>query len=123
MSKAGARITYVEWPREREAEDRLEGGGASWPCPFSAGGTLLLNPEEEGTLLRPAPAPPSISRLAPPAGGSEGLRSATALIRGGERRAGGTLFLSLPRIGSAPDRLGTGGRRRPETGAKVAARG
>ena len=97
------RITYVEWPRERETEDRLEGGGASWPCPFSAGGTLLLNPEEEGTLLRPAPAPPSISRLAPPAGGSEGLRSATALIRGGAG-AGDSLSLArwLPRIRSAP---------------------
>jgi hypothetical protein len=77
------RITYVEGPRERETEARLEGGGASWPCPFSAGGSLLLDPEDEETLLRPAPAPPSISRLAPPARGSEGLRSATAPIRGG----------------------------------------
>ena len=74
------RITYVEWPRERETEERLEGGGASWPCPFSAGRTLLLDPEDEQTLLRPAPAPapaptpapPSISQLAPPAGGKRG---------------------------------------------------
>lgn len=80
-------VIDVEGPRERETEDRLEGSGASWPCPFSAGGTLLLDPEDEDTLLRPAPAPapPSISRPGsrrPPVG-SEGLRSATALVRGG----------------------------------------
>ena len=96
------RITYVEWPRERETEERLEGGGASWPCPFSAGGTLLLDPEDEETLLRPAPAPapPSISQLAPPAGGKRGPPI-------GDGEQGGLYFSRSRESGVLP--IGVGG--------------
>ena len=91
--------TYGELAREMEAEDLLE-AAPSWPWPFSAGGSLLLEAAAEDMVLRPgppcpaAPAPPSI--LPPRAahrGKARGLRSATALIRrrgaGGGVRVGG----------------------------------
>jgi len=122
--------TYGELAREMEAEDLLE-AAPSWPWPFSAGGSLLLEAAAEDMVLRPgppcpaAPAPPSI--LPPRAahrGKARGLRSATALIR--RRGAGGGVRVpaSSPESG-APTGWGPGewGRRRPETEAKVAACG
>jgi len=114
--------TYGDLAREMEAEDLLE-AAPSWPWPFSAGGSLLLEAAAEDMVLRPgppcpaAPAPPSI--LPPRAahrGKARGLRSATALIR--RRGAAAGCGASSPESG-APARWGW----RPETEAKVAACG
>ena len=79
--------TYGELAREMEAEDLLE-APPSWPWPFSAGGSLLLEAAAEEMLLRPGslcsagPAPPSILPPCVAHGGkARGLRSATAVIR------------------------------------------
>lgn len=75
-----------------------------------------------GPRPRPRRRPSPGSRRPP--GGSDGLRSATALVRGdagggGER---GALYFSRSReSGALPIGGGSGDRRRPETGAKVAA--
>ena len=84
--------TYGELAREMEAEDLLE-APPSWPWPFSAGGSLLLEAAAEEMLLRPGslcsadPVPPSILPPRDAHGGkARGLGLATALIH---RRGGG----------------------------------